>query len=514
MTIKQLLLPFTFLLTITTVTDTTAQKVLGEVAGVRVTATDVISREPKETVFNISDLTLESFKVYIKSESDSKVETYDGNMKLVSSESVELGTSKSEDRKDADYYRFVTVNGKKYVLSIYVEKGENIFTVVAVGNDGMNESEPTEFLRLPKENAFRDFKYQRPDILKSDNGSYVLLAMKLPEPDKSDPPVFTYQYVMFGPEMKVLWSKEMKYNHSEGIQRVENEFPLNDGSVVSLTRVDKGRGFEAEKRFEQRLYHINADNVDKAGFSAIGKVLLKHTELKTGGISATLTYGLRSYEGLLLVDWSFDGDPIVKKVPYGIDHLTKKATEKQVKKYTKANEKGKPLTIEKFEVEGVKKMADGTRIVHGQERWFNEDFITGPIRLFGLNKSNEMVWSQVIPVKQTRSGTNEGLGYLFKVVGDMAYVIFNDNYRNLSWDESSSDPSTYSGPDNPVVLVSFDINDPDGTYSRKQLWESKDVGGMFSLSKYYHAGDNDFGVAYIQGRHLKECLVKIEFGAK
>lgn len=511
---KHLLLPITILLTTTTVNEALAQKTLGEVAGVRVTSSDVKSREPKETVFNISDLTTETFKVYIKSDSDSKVETYDSDMKLVSAESVELGTSKSEDRKDADFYRFVNVNGKKYVLSIYVDGGENIFTVVAVGNDGMNESEPIEFLRLSKENAFKDFKYQRPDILKSDNGAHVLLAMKLPEPDKSDPPVFTYQYVMFGPEMKVLWSKEMKYDHSEGIQRLENELPLNDGSVVSLTRIDKGRGFEADKRFEQRLYHINGDNVNKTGFPAIGKVLLKHAELNSGGISATLTYGLRSYEGLLLVDWNFDGEPIVKKVPYGIDHLTKKATENLVKKYTKDYEKGKPLTIEKFEVEGVEKLADGTRMVHGQERWLNEDFITGPIRLFGLNKDNEMVWSQVIPVKQTRSGTNEGLGYLLKVVGDMVYVIFNDNYRNLSWDESSSDPSTYSGPDNPVVLVSFDIKDPDGTYSRKQLWESKDVGGMFSLSKYYHDDTDNYGVAYIQGRLLKECLVKIEFDAK
>lgn len=509
---KKLLLPIAILLT-TINSESLAQRVLGEVNGVRVTATDTKSREPKETVFNISDLTPESFKVYIKSESDSKVETYDSGMKLVSSESTELGTSKSEDRKKADYYRYLNVNGKKYVISIYIENGENIFTVVPVGNDGMNESQPTEFLRLPKENAFRDFKYQRPSILKSDNGSYALLAMKLPEPDKSDPPVFTHQYVMFGPEMNVLWSKEMKYDHAEGRQRVENEFPLDDGSVISLTRIDKGRGFEAEKRFEQRLYRINGAEVNKTGFPSKGKVLLKHIEQKGDGISAVLTYGLRSYEGLLLVDWDFDEDPTIKKVPYGIDHLIKKAPEKQVKKYTKANEKGKPLTIEKFEVEGVEKMADGTRIIHGQERWLNEDFITGPIRLFGLNKNNEMVWSQVIPVKQTRSGTNEGLGYLFKIVGNMAYVIFNDNYRNLSWKEGSSEPSTYSGPDNPVVLVSFDITDPDGTYSRKQLWESKDVGGMFSLSKYYHKNDDNFGVAYIQGRHLKECLVKIEFDA-
>jgi len=511
---KHLLLPITILLTTTTVTEALAQKVLGEVAGVRVTATDVQSREPKETVFNISDLTAETFKLYVKSDSDSKVETYSRELKLVSSEPTELGTSKSADRKDAAFYRYVNVDNKKYVLSIDIVNGENIFTVAAVGNDGMNEAEPTEFLRLSKENAFKDFKYQRPEILTSDNGSYVLLSMKLPEPDKSDPPVFTDQYVMFGPGMKVLWSKEMKYDHSDGIQKLESELPMNDGSLLALTRIDKGRGFDPEKRFEQRLYHINANKVEKASFPAEGKVLLKHTELSTTGVFATFTYGLRSYEGLLFVRWNFDGDPIVKKVPYGLAHMSKKASEGLVKKYTKDHEKGNPLTIEKLEIQGVEKLADGKRIIHGQESWFNEDFITGPIHLFCFDKNDELLWSQVIPVKQKRSGTNEGLGYFLNVVGNMAYVIFNDNYRNLSWKEGSSDPSEYSGPDNPVVLVSFNIEDPDATYSRKQLWESKDVGGLFSLSKYYYNDEDNYGVAYIQGRLLKECLVKIEFGVK
>ncbi|MBI1287403.1 MAG: hypothetical protein GC178_07455 [Flavobacteriales bacterium] len=509
---KQQISLLAFLLSIAGTTDLMAQRVLAEVSGVKVTATDVKPREAKETVFNISDLNSSSFNIYIKSDTDSKVETYDGNLKLTNSESVKLGTSKSEERKDADYFRYLSVNGQKYALSIYVDNGENIFTIAEVGNDGLNKSEPTEFLRLPKENAFKDFKYQRPSILISDNGSYALLAMKLPEPDNSDPAVFTHQYVMFGPDMQVVWNRQMKYDHSEGIQRLENEIPLNDGAMLSLTRIDKGRGFGEEQRFEQRLYHINAERIEKTGFPSSGKVLLALAENQERGILAICTYGLRSSEGLLIVDWNLEQEPNVKKVAYGIDHLTKKVVESKAKKLNKDNEKGKPLVIDELKIRGVKKLPDGRLIIHGQERWLADDFNAGPIHFFCLDKDMNMVWSQVIPVRQIHGGTDEGLGYFLQVIGDDVYVVFNDNYKNVSWDEKSSDPSVFSGPDNPVVLVHFDINDPEGTYSRKQLWDSKDVGGMFSLSKYFHNDNDHFGVAYIQGGHLKECLIKIEFG--
>lgn len=491
------------------------QRVIGQAQGVKVTASVIESMPEDQQFTGLKSVSENSIKIYKRTEDDGlELRTYDNSLELKSAEKL---PSKATDDKKEKAYRFpIALNGKLYMFKFLLNKNDNVVVVDCLGESGNELEWSKELFTLDEANFYNNDIYPHPKLMRTADDSKLLFNLRLRAHDGGDPALYTHRYIMFDKDMKELWRRDMKYDAEHGPQRLESERPGDDGAVYAITRIDKGRDFPTESRFDNGLYRINGEEVVKAMIPARKKVMPIRSFVNNGTRILMCGYGERASEGWLMIEWDGTSDAVVTEVPFTLEHMIKKESEKTVKKLTKQSEKGDPFIFDSFYVDGIEQEKDGGLLIYGQERWGSETMTNKGIHVFRLDKEFKLKWTQKIPVNQLTSGIHTaGAGYVLKRFKNKLYVIFNDSYNNIDgkWVEGSGDPDRFGGLDNPVVLVSFDLTDPDNTYKRTMLWDSKEVMALFNPDYFYSPEGANYAVTYVRRPGIKasQCVLRLEF---
>ena len=175
-------------------------------------------------------------------------------------------------------------------------------------------------------------------------------------------------------------------------------------------------------------------------------------------------------EGLRIFRWNGDSKqkPTMKEVEISMEHLSFNRNPKDVKKLQRLESKG-TTDLVKIVLDHAVVLDDNSILVAGQTRYVETKVASNgytnithfgkEIHLFNIDQNSKLAWSNQIPVLQQKK-TGDGLGYMFKVANNKAYVVFNDHEENLTkeWNTSMK-VAKYNEYGNPVARVIIDLND-------------------------------------------------------
>ena len=446
------------------------------------------------------------------------------------------------------YYTRLSVNGKSYVLKGSTEESakRNEMLLSVLDSAGNEVGDSRKLSEITGEGYYEDVSNSYLGYKISNNEEFVLVYFKLAETRNSaDLPVQNFRFMLYDKDMQSLWERDVAFDLAEGKTRIGNlrwfygSAPRaillrNDGSVNVWASVDRGRSFGKEKRFQTDLYAISSDQVIHQSLPDInpGWWWMSENDEQLQMISVTDVKGLNLFginfkpggkDAFLFVNW--DGkeksSPQLKRIPFAAKHLSQNQTAKTLSKAKKAEAKGKPVLIPNYGLDEIIILEDGSLLVAGQQqysitsvsksglttstKYYNKD-----IHIFHISADGEVNWTYNIPMFQYTRGV--GHGYVLKIVDEKVYVLFNDNFKNLEkkWNNGKK-PAKFSSIDNPVSLVSFNLNTPEEKQVRQQLWKSTSAGGLFEPEKFYSESEESMGLVYIQGGRLKSKVLKLNF---
>ena len=501
------------------------------------------SRKPKQTISTFDWLDTSGCQITLKSPTGTEEVTYNSKLEVV--ENVKTKRKELPDY-DSEVWSIVDFGDKRMLLRGMTDKSAQLNTVSISDLDTSNVpiNDGTEITRIEGEQYYEDLRNAYLTTKQSPNGLKLLVMLKLAETrDDANLPVQNFRFIVFNERMEKDWEKDVSFESSEGKSRVGgsnwfynsnmNAFRLSDsGNIFSWTTIDRGRGVPKEERFQTQLLSISGDetsyetlegvNSSKWTMSITGDRLMM---LSLSYIKGFDLFGivLKQWgkEGFQLVSWDGNSKPEVQLVAFKAEHLKDNQSTKVKKRAKKWESKSKPVLIPNYEMDHIYALEDGSHLVAGQEqyavvstsssgltsrvKYYNRD-----IHLFNLSSDGEINWSYNIPLNQYTAG--EGQGYVMKVIGTKVYIVFNDNFRNLekNWNTSKK-ANKFTSIDNPVVLVTFDMADPEAKQKRELLWKSKAVSGLFDPQKYYSENESNLGLVYIQGGRLKQRLLRLEY---
>jgi hypothetical protein len=197
---------------------------------------------------------------------------------------------------------------------------------------------------------------------------------------------------------------------------------------------------------------------------------------------------------------------------------------KSIKKRVQKLAKGPAGAFEvNFEIKGFQKLDDENYLVmaetHLDSTIFNahtEKEITTYMRkdaqFFSVNsQTGKLNWNLRIP-KHQQNKTADGMGYICKVVGEKMYVIFNDHFDNTEkeWTPEKG-VSKFSKKENPVVMLTIDINNPTQPVKRETLWKSEKVKTGFETINFYSTANTNEGLIYLDDPLGKDIFVRLVF---
>lgn len=536
-----------------------AQKQISRSDDVVVYTSKSTKRKKGQTIDGFEKVERDSYTIRLWSKKDGyEYVNYDDELNIVGTETeTEEDEDEDEQEKDSDErskdelpseaFTF-TFADKKYRFKGIVDdkKKLNVFTLTEIDEDG-DELSTSEIGRIEGDDFYKRVSNCYMTQRLSEDESKLLLYYKLAERrDSENRKVLRFRLMVFNQEMESVMDRVVEFEDKKGRVLVGGEgwltstdrsaFRLkNDGSVYAWASVDKGRRYKKEERFDLLVYRIEDGDMARTRVEDVNTdywvcsfIENEFVMLSTWGYAGYKFLGMwgpdPGQEGFFLARWNGEEGvkPIFSRIKFGADHLAKNHPKNYGNKLRKKEAKGKPVLAPYYVIDEARVLEDGTLLILGQERYTvtvqrkyssYTRYYYNDIHGFNITLDGDVNWSYVIPKAQMTGGYGFGGGYVTKKLGDKIYTIFNDNFRNheKDWSPYKKKPYRFSGLDNPVALVTFDVGSPDAKQDRQLLWKSKSAGGLFDPEKFFSRYDEDYGLLYIQAGKLKQRLLRLEF---
>ena len=238
-----------------------AQSILANTNGVTVAAGPVKSMYDDPDFRLFTDITDDGYTM--QCQIDGKNETVRFNSKL---EQAEVLPKYDEERSREKYQHIFSFQDRIFLLegTSSESRKTNVFTQTELNDRGEAISEPMMLAEVKGEEFYANPGNANLYATESDNGSKLLVYLKLPEQRIGDGPLFTiYKYFVYNESMELLWSRVFEFKH-EGGRVIHETYNINrhfenDGSVSAWAILDRGR--KSEDRFAFRFYSIKGDDV-------------------------------------------------------------------------------------------------------------------------------------------------------------------------------------------------------------------------------------------------------------
>ncbi|MBI1287899.1 MAG: hypothetical protein GC178_10000 [Flavobacteriales bacterium] len=407
----------------------------------------------------------------------------------------------------------------------------------------------TEIFTLKGEAFYKNFANAFTQVDRSPDGGLFLVTLKLPEEKDR---YRRFKFMVFDREFKPLWEKTEKfYISKDKVFKVVNQdwvsagggnfffrmansgsynaFSINnEGEVLTWGVQDKGRDYDASKRFETYVFKITKESTKnaKVGFkdkkilsssirwSQDGKVMI------SGFYNDNPKTKYNLIDGAYLSFWDVDaGEPThISFDAFTEEFKTQYWSERKVKKFEKEKSKGKDrVGMDLFYLDHTVQKSDGGVLLVG-ERFYTyyqrvgkmqiKKYVHGNIIVINVDPEGNILWSKKIPKHQDSANPNS-VGYSFAYTNDKLYFIYNDNFKNIAPGWDGSKVYTFATGDNPVVIATCDISN-DGEITREKAWTTDEAGGMLENDSKVDQLFSDEVIVYIQGGKGTQRLIRVE----
>lgn len=474
-----------------------------------------------------AEMTIESFesvhsdRVIIKmsGREGSSFVTFDDKLEIIDTKkgrSAELQRVFTSNKGDAEPMRFHFA-GRDFCLKGVSEPAAKTNRVMLYEID-MKEQlviSSNELSKIQGEGYYREFSYSALRRGISSDGSKMTIIYKLPEKkDDKGRKIYRFRFTVFDEHMTKLWDREVEFIDPSGELSVGGLAWSYDASTSAFSLCNNGNimCWARTKSKEYLMYNISSDSIIKVKVPKLKEgnwidivnsesmVLLGFYKNKEDGDAA----------GIIVVNWDGKGssEPLVSKIPFTVDHLTKNKTLKEIEKIKKDAENNNSLEIKYLNIIGRKILDDNSVVLLCQKSFRSQNGFLYKLdyHVFHISPRNELLFSTQIPYL---SGGDDSGYEVF--IGNTLYLMFNDRIENQTADWSKMEPEKYTGPENVVSLIKIDFNNPEINPKRFPLWNYRDVDGEFHSSKSYSPPGADYSYVYIQGERLSQRLIKIKF---
>lgn len=459
---------------------------------------------------------------------------------------VETYTSEDAKYGHVADKNLIGLNGRHYVLKDSVDEASSTaFLYMAEFN--INNGKAGEYTELTKLEGDAYFKYFGSHYIShkiSYKGDRVVVYMKINDGrNASNERIDRLRFISLSAAMTKEWEKDLALEDDAGKMKAggENWFDTStngsvqiagNGSVYVWGWTDRGASHSKDERYKLKLFKINEKETDHTGVFNFqnGKWLVTPTEQhlvflgaydKAGNVTQDVEFP-NNAEGIRIFRWNGTSEqkPTQKEIEITLDHLSRNRYEKEVKQLTKLESKGTTDLI-KLVLDHAVVLEDNSILLAGQTRFVETKVASNgyttinhfgeTIHLFNIDQNGKLAWSNQVPLNQVNK-TGDGLGYLFKVWKDKAYLVFNDHEDNVAkeW-ETSMKVAKYSEYGNPIARVIIDLNNPEADQVRKQLFKSGSAGGMFRPELATMPAHLNTGLVYIAGEKQKQRLLRFTF---
>ncbi|MBL4586393.1 MAG: hypothetical protein JKX84_04955, partial [Flavobacteriales bacterium] len=453
--------------------------------------------------------------------------------------------------KDLIHKGFIRLKNKAVLLTgknLNYDKANAVY-LAEFDAEALKLKETKEITRVDGNGFYTDFHQAHLGYSVSEDGSkFVVYFKKIKRAYKSDDNIQRFRFLVFDADLKKLWEQDVDFTSEDGDfllggsdwEKEGNEKSIciaNNGNVYCWGRADKGDGYDNDARYHVKLSKVSAEGDEMVELSGDQEKKIRNWTIRgteTGMIMAanymewentTKSY-LQKSDGFAFVSWTgaVKQRPVFKFHEFERDYMTLHQSKTIVKRVNNGEAKGPAGAFEdNFQINGFRKLEGDNYLILAESRHDSVKFnahldidITTYTRrdahFFSVSaKDGRLNWSTRIP-KFQRNRTADGLGYICKVLGDKLYVIFNDHFDNITkeW-KSSNGPTKFSKTDNPVVLMTIDMKNPQETVKREKLWKTEQPKSYFVPSNFYSSEGAPEGLLYLDDKIGKERFVKLIF---
>ncbi len=471
---------------------------------------------------------------------------YDSTLQPIS----KVNFDRKSSEKDLVHKGFIRLKGKAILLTgkaLHYDKANAVY-LTEFDLKELKFNETTEISRIDGNGFYKDFHQAHLGYSVSEDGSkFVVYFKKIKRAYKSDDRTQRFRFIVFDSSLEKLWEQDVDFESGDGDYRLGgsdwekegNDAAIclaNNGNVYCWGRTDKGDGFDNDQRYHVKLSKITKEGHDKIGLSGDQSKKIRDWKIhgtESGMLMAanymerenkTKSY-LEKSDGFAFVQWSgaVKQRPVFKFIGFDEEYMTLNQPKHVVKRVSR--DEGKPAGAfeDNFQIKGFRKMDQDNYLILGETHHdstkFNAhldiDIVTysrGDAHFFSINaRDGKLNWSTRIP-KLQRNKTAEGLGYICKVVGRKMYVMFNDHFDNIEkgWSPSNG-VGRFTKMDNPVVLLTMDMDNPRKPVRREKLWTTEKTNSYFEEYNFFNSSNPFESLLYLDDGVGKERFVRMIF---
>jgi len=445
---------------------------------------------------------------------------------------------------------FVCLKDKAIRLTgktLHYDKANTVY-LAEFDAEALKVGEDKEVSRVDGNGFYANYNDAHLNYVVSEDGSkFVVYFKKANRPDKLDDPTQTFRFMVFDADLEKKFQQDVEFRSGDGILRIggsdwKESAPeaaigiANNGTVYCWGRTDKGDGFDSDARYHVKLTKVNAQGFETIDLSGDQEKRIRDWVLQgtDEGMIMAANYmdwendtksWLEKSDGFAFVNWSgaVKQRPVFKYIEFDDEYMSMNQGKSIVKRVQKDSKGSAGAFEDNFVVKGFGNLGDDNYLVLAESSLDSTKFnahldidITKYTRrdaqFFSINsRDGSLNWSTRIP-KFQENKTGQGLGYFAKVVGTKLHVIFNDNFANIEKEWQPSDGvAKFDKMDNPIVLVTIDMENPEALGKREKLWKSEKTKSYPETVNFFSYDGSNAALLYLDDEEAKEQFVKMYF---
>lgn len=409
--------------------------------------------------------------------------------------------------------------------------------------------EDKEVSRVDGNGFYKNYNDAHLNYVVSEDGSkFVVYFKKAQRPDKLDDPTQTFRFMVFDADLEKRWQQDVEFRSGDGVLQIggsdwKKDAPANaaigianNGTVYCWGRTDKGDGYDADTRYHVKLTKVNAEGFETIDLSGDQDKFIRDWTLQgtESGMIMAANYmdwendtksWLEKSDGFAFVNWSgaVKQRPVFKYIEFDEDYMTLHQSKSIIKRVEKDMKGSAGAFEDNFLIKGFTNLGDDNYLVRAESSLDSTKFnahldidITTYTRrdaqFFSINTRDGSVnWSTRVP-KFQENKTAQGLGYISKVANGKLYVLFNGQFNSLEKEWKPFDGvDKFDKMDNPVILVTLNMEEPRALDRREKLWTSEKTNSYLEPSQFYTTNDTTEGLLYLDDEVGKEQFVRLVF---
>jgi len=471
---------------------------------------------------------------------------YDTTLQPISSERVDRLQS------DDGYVNkgFVRLKDKAVRLTgktLNYDKANTVY-LAEFDAEALKVGEDKEVSRVDGNGFYANYNDAHLNYAVSEDGSkFVVYFKKAQRPDKLDDPTQTFRFMVFDADLDKKWQQDVEFRSGKDVFMLggsewKETAPkaaigiANNGTVYCWGRTDKGDGYDNDARYHVKLTKVNAEGFETIDLSGDQDKKIRDWTLQgtESGMIMAANYmdwendtksWLEKSDGFAFVNWSgaVKQRPVFKFIEFDDDYMTLHQSKSIVNRVQKDAKGSAGAFEDNFVIKGFQNLGNDNYLVLAESSLDSTKFnahldidITTYTRrdaqFFSINSRDGSVnWSTRVP-KFQENKTAQGLGYICKVVSSNLHVVFNGQFSSLEKEWTPSDGvDKFDKMDNPVILVTINMEKPRELDRREKLWTSEKTNSYLEPSQFYTTNDTNEGLLYLDDELGKEQFVRLVF---